>query len=207
VQLVGGDTTRGPLAITVQAHGFVAPQRAMRRDGARPGDLVYVTGTLGDAGLALQLQQRGLLDAPAHRRLRQRLDLPAPRVAEGMRIAALATAAIDISDGLVSDLGHVVQQSRCGATIELSRLPCTAAVREAVGLAGEWSLPLSAGDDYELCFTIPPQQRARLEELQESLQTPLTRIGIIEAQPGICCVTADGETLDVKPGYDHFRQA
>lgn len=206
VQLVGGDTTRGPLAITVQVHGFVAPQRAMRRDGARPGDLVYVTGALGDAGLALQLQRQGRLDVHAHHRLLQRLDCPTPRVAEGMQIAALATAAIDISDGLVSDLGHVLQQSRCGATIELPRLPCTAAVREATERSGEWSLPLSSGDDYELCFTIPVHKRPQLHELQKSLQTPLTRIGIIEEQPGIRCVTADGGTIAVKPGYDHFRQ-
>jgi thiamine-monophosphate kinase len=204
VQLVGGDTTRGPLAITVQAHGFVAPQRVMRRDGARPGDLVYVTGTLGDAGLALQLQQQRRLDAHRHRLLQQRLDRPTPRVAEGMRIAALATAAIDISDGLVSDLGHIVQQSRCGATIELPRLPCSAAVREAVELSAEWSLPLSAGDDYELCFTIPAHKRPQLQELQELLQTPLTQIGSIDEQPGIRCITADGETLAGKPGYDHF---
>lgn len=204
VQLVGGDTTRGPLSITVQVHGFVDPRRVMRRDGAHAGDLLYVTGSLGEAGLALRLQQQGVLKEH-HQLLQQRLDCPTPRVAEGMRLASLASAAIDLSDGLIGDLGHVVQQSRCGATIELQRLPCSTAVTEAMARSNDWSLALSSGDDYELCFTIPADRQRQLRQLAETLDCRLTRIGVIEQHPGIRCVTAEGAEVDVKSGYDHFQ--
>ena len=205
VQLVGGDTTRGPLSITVQIHGFVDPCQMMRRDGAQPGDLIYVTGSLGDAGLALRLQQAGKLDIVHHQQLLQRLDSPAPRITEGMQLASIATAAIDLSDGLVGDLGHIVQQSNCGATIELQRLPCSTAVKAAIAESNEWSLPLSSGDDYELCFTVPAEKQQQLQQLAAILDCPLTRIGVIEQKSGIRCVTAEGAGIDVKSGYDHFR--
>ena len=204
-QLVGGDTTRGPLSITVQIHGFVDPRQMMRRDGAQPGDLIYVTGSLGDAGLALQLQQAGKLGMAHHQLLLQRLDCPTPRITEGMRLASIATAAIDLSDGLVGDLGHIVQQSNCGATIELQRLPCSAAVKAAIAENNAWSLPLSSGDDYELCFTVPAEKQQQLQQLEATFDCPLTRIGVIVQQPGIRCVNAEGAVVDVEPGYDHFR--
>lgn len=204
VQLVGGDTTRGPLSITVQIHGFVDPRKMMRRDGALPGDLIYVTGSLGDAGLALRLQQSGKMDIVRHQQLLQRLDCPTPRITEGMQLASIATSAIDLSDGLISDLGHIVQQSHCGATIELQRLPCSAAVKQAITESSEWSLPLSSGDDYELCFTIPADKQQQLQQLAATLDSPLTRIGVIEQQPGIRCINAEGAIVDVESGYDHF---
>ena len=205
VQLVGGDTTRGPLSITVQIHGFVDPRKMMRRDGANPGDLIYVTGSLGDAGLALRLQQSGKLDIVRHQQLLRRLDYPTPRVTEGMQLASIATSAIDLSDGLIGDLGHIVQQSHCGATIELQRLPCSAAVKQVIAESSEWSLPLSSGDDYELCFTIPADNQQQLQTLAATLDSPLTRIGAIEQQPGIRCINAEGAIVDVESGYDHFK--
>ncbi|MEA3303341.1 MAG: thiamine-phosphate kinase [Pseudomonadota bacterium] len=204
VQLVGGDTSRGPLSITVQIHGFVDPRLVMRRDAAQPGDLIYVTGSLGDAGLALRLQQAGKLDKSDHQELLRRLDSPIPRINEGMQLASIATAAIDLSDGLISDLGHVVQQSHCGATIELQRLPCSRAVKQAIDESNEWSLPLSSGDDYELCFTVPAEKQPQLQQLAATLDCPLTHIGVIEQQPGIRCVDAEGAEVDVESGYDHF---
>ena len=204
VQLVGGDTTRGPLSITVQIHGFVDPRKMMRRDGAQPGDLIYVTGSLGDAGLALRLQQSGKLDIVHHQQLLQRLDCPTPRITEGMQLASIATSAIDLSDGLIGDLGHIVQQSHCGATIELQRLPCSAAVKQAITESNEWSLPLSSGDDYELCFTIPADKQQQVQQLAATLDSSLTRMGVIEQQPGIRCVNAEDAIVDVESGYDHF---
>ncbi len=204
VQLVGGDTTRGPLSITVQIHGFVDPRQMMLRNGAQAGDLIYVTGALGDAGLALRLQQAGRLDMAHHQQLLQRLDCPTPRITEGMQLASVASAAIDLSDGLVGDLGHIVQQSNCGATIELQRLPCSRAVKAAIAESSEWSLPLSSGDDYELCFTIPADKRQQLQQLAATLDCPLSRIGVIEQQPGIRCINAEGAVVDVESGYDHF---
>ena len=205
VQLVGGDTTRGPLSITVQIHGFVDPGQMMRRSGAQPGDLIYVTGSLGDAGLALRLQQTGKLDQRDHQQLLQRLDSPTPRITEGMQLASIATAAIDLSDGLIGDLGHIVQQSNCGATIELQRLPCSTAVQTAIAQSNAWSLPLSSGDDYELCFTLPAEKQQQLQQLAETLDCPLTRIGVIEQQPGIRCINAEGAVVDIESGYDHFN--
>ena len=204
VQLVGGDTTCGPLSISVQIHGFVDPGKMMRRDGAQPGDLIYMTGSLGDAGLALRLQQSGKLDIVHHQQLLQRLDCPTPRITEGMQLASIATSAIDLSDGLIGDLGHIVHQSHCGATIELQRLPCSAAVKQVITESNEWSLPLSSGDDYELCFTIPADKQQQVQQLAATLDSPLTRIGVIEQQPGIRCVNVKGAIVDVESGYDHF---
>lgn len=207
VQLVGGDTTRGPRSITVQVHGFVEPGRALRRDGARAGDLVYVTGTLGDAGLALLAQQGlfvglGVLDG-----LRERLDRPTPRLAEGRALAGVASAAIDVSDGLAADLGHVCAASGVGATLYLERLPCSAAVRDYVEGTGDWSVPLAAGDDYELCLTVPAARQAEIEALGAALPAGLHWVGTIERGAGVRLVLPDGTTLDQAPvGYDHFAR-
>ena len=207
VALVGGDTTRGPLSVTVQAHGFVVPGQALRRDGARPGDLVYVTGTLGDAGLALLVEQ-GLYTRPQHLGfLRRRLARPVPRIGAGKALRGLATAAIDISDGLASDLGHILDASGCGATLQLEQLPLSAAVREYVEETGDWNLPLSAGDDYELCITVPEARQGEVESIGQTLDCGLAWIGSIDRAPGLRCLREDGTTLDAAAGYDHFRGA
>jgi thiamine-monophosphate kinase len=205
VQLVGGDTTRGPRSVTVQVHGFVEPGRALRRDSARPGDLVYVTGTLGDAGLALLAQQGLFVGLGTVAGLRGRLDRPTPRLAEGRALVGVVSAAIDVSDGLAADLGHVCTASGVGATLYLDRLPCSAAVRTYVAETCDWSVPVAAGDDYELCVTVPADRQAEVEALAAGLSAGLHWVGVIERTPGVRLVLPDGSMLDHAPrGYDHF---
>lgn len=208
VQLVGGDTTRGPLSITVQVHGFVTPGQALRRAGARPGDLVYVSGTLGDAGLALLAEQGACVDAEHLPFLRQRLHRPTPRLALGCRLAGLASAAIDLSDGLGSDLRHICEASRVGATLYLDKLPRSAEVERYVRETGDWALPLAAGDDYELCFTVPPERQAAVEALAAELDSSLSWVGLIEPGEGLRAMLPDGQTSEEIPsGYDHFTNS
>ncbi len=245
VQLVGGDTCRGPLTVSVQMHGFIPQGAALRRAGAMPGDLIYVTGTLGDAGLALQAlrQQQALVASgirppgmaevskmqehffdlplatlvhpctaptPHARYLQDRLERPSPRVFEGLALRGIASAAIDISDGLAADLGHILAASGMGATLEIERLPVSpafvAAVQEAALDADQyWQLPLSAGDDYELCFTVPAEKQAKTEQVFARFGCGATRIGTIESQPGLRCKLASGEMLTpASSGYQHF---
>ncbi len=203
VQLVGGDTTRGPLSITVQAMGFVPRGEALRRDGAQPGDVVLVTGTLGDAALALQQ----LADAPAG--LRWRLDRPVPRVAAGMALRGLASSAIDISDGLLADFGHILTASGVGAELQVDRLPRSVDFMRVVGGAGhaDWyRLPLAGGDDYELCLTVPPAQLDTVLQRLDSLSVPVTLVGVIEANGPLRCRHEDGRLYRMENrGYDHFR--
>ncbi len=198
VAVVGGDTTSGPLSVSIQVHGLVPPGQAVRRSGAAPGDLVCVSGTLGDAGLALRQVLAGDLVAEG---LRLRLDRPEPRVALGLALRGVASAMIDCSDGLAADLGHILEASGVGAEIHLASLPQS----EAVAAVGDWSLPLAAGDDYELCFTLPPTRRAVLSRLVTAGGVALAAIGRIEQQPGMRCRLPDGTDLAlVRTGYDHF---
>jgi thiamine-monophosphate kinase len=201
VQLIGGDTTRGPLSVTVQVHGFVPRDQALRRDMARPGDRLYVSGTLGDAALALRERLRGLAEPV----LAQRLDRPIPRVGLGMRLRGLASAAIDVSDGLVSDLGHICERSGVGARVELGRLPLTSPVRDACD-GGDWSLPLHGGDDYELLFSVPDERAASLEQACSEAGEIIRDIGTLTNGAGIVLVHPDGTEQAGQPdGYDHFR--
>ena len=205
LQLVGGDTSHGPLSVTVQAHGFVAPGSALRRQGAQAGDHIFVTGTLGDAGLALQLA------ADAGAQLQRRLDYPQPRIAAGLALRGIASAAIDISDGLLADLGHLLEADRLGATVTLETLPRSDAFTTGVQQCGSAAprffhdLPLSAGDDYELCFTVPPAALPQLDAVQPRFSCACTHIGMVEASAGIRCYTADGEPYSSHSvGYQHF---
>jgi len=205
VQLIGGDTTRGPLSATVQMHGFVPEGQALRRDAARVGDLIYVTGTLGDAGIALSLlgQEQNEID---HCYLLERLERPSPRIATGLMLRSVAHAAIDISDGLLADLQHICQASGVGATINVDALPLSTAYKSVMVLSDlddPFSLPLSAGDDYELCFTVSPDNVSKLHQ-QEN--TALTCIGTIEHEAGLRCVFKDKEFLPSVKGYDHFSE-
>ncbi len=207
VQLVGGDTCRGPLAVSVQMHGFVPQHAALRRTGAMPGDLIYVTGTLGDAGLALHAVQnhRRLPEAHAHY-LTGRLERPSPRVFEGLALHGIASAAIDISDGLAADLGHILTASGVGATLNVERLPVSRAFIATAQGDDCWQLPLSAGDDYELCFTVPEEKQAKAEQVFARFGCGAMCIGIIEPQPGLRCKRASGELLvPSTSGYQHFE--
>jgi thiamine-monophosphate kinase len=195
VQLVGGDTCQGDLSITLQLTGFVEPGREMRRSAARPGDGIYVTGTLGDAALALEMNLAGQ-DAAE---LQQRLDRPEPRVEEGQELAALGVrACIDISDGLAADLGHICRQSGCAARIHLDQLPLSEPLRRYLQAGGDVRTVVAGGDDYELCFTAPESMAPRLQNLA------VTRIGEILPGEEVELMDASGQTLPLPSSWEHF---
>ncbi|GAB6041797.1 thiamine-phosphate kinase [Endothiovibrio diazotrophicus] len=204
VALIGGDTTRGPLSITVQAHGLVPHGQALRRDGARAGDGIYLTGTVGDAalGLADHFGKRAL-EGSAREYCRERLHRPWPRVLEGIALRGVASACIDVSDGVAADLGHILRRSGCGARIDASRLPLSEHFAAAFEQPEEgWRVALSGGDDYELLFCVP---EARAVELARQLPADgCTRIGEILREPGLRCVDGAGRKLEIGGGYLHF---
>jgi thiamine-monophosphate kinase len=204
IALVGGDTTRGPLSITIQAMGLVPVGQALRRSGARPGDLIYVSGPLGGAGLGLKMRQ-GLttdFDAAAI----HALECPEPRLALGERLRGLASACIDISDGLAADLGHLLAASQVGATLDVEHIPLIESVRQFVRDNEHGDLPLTAGDDYELCFTVPTDRQAKVDSLLERLELPGQCVGAIETTPGLR-IQRHGQPIALNfSGYDHFSQ-
>jgi len=203
VMLVGGDMTRGPLTITAQVQGLVPEATAVLRRGARPGDLVCVSGTLGDAGLALRRLSAG---EPVSGFLRDRLERPTPRVELGRALRGTATAMIDLSDGLAADLGHLLAASNVGAEIRLPDLPLSQEVRDRLTADADWGLPLSSGDDYELCFCVPEQGRARIAALAERFAIRI--IGRIRPEEGLECLLENGATwAPTSSGYDHFSDA
>jgi thiamine-monophosphate kinase len=209
VALVGGDTTRGPLNLCVTILGELPAGTALTRQGAQVGDDVYVSGTLGDAALALAaLQSRTALDADGLAGLRGRLERPEPRVALGLALRGVASAVIDLSDGLTGDLRHVLDASHAGAELRLDALPVGAAL--ASRLAGpERALALqcalAGGDDYELCFTAPVAQRHAIAAIAQTMALPLTRIGTITSGAGLVIRDEGGNTLPSLPdAWDHF---
>ncbi|WP_394695543.1 thiamine-phosphate kinase [Pseudoxanthomonas japonensis] len=202
VVLVGGDTTRGPLSVSVTAMGFVDAGRALRRDGARVGDDVWVTGTLGDAAGALALLERDPVGV-----LRLRLDRPTPRVEAGRALVGIATACVDVSDGLLADLGHIVSRSGVAAQVDVGALPASEALRAAFDDATRLVMQAGGGDDYELCFTAPPEARAGIDAVSLQLGLRITRIGRIMAGEGVHPLDADGRTWSPpRRGYDHFAE-
>ena len=231
VALVGGDTTRGPLSITVTVHGFVPHGAALRRSGAQSGDDVWVSGTLGDAAAGLVLPSRttsgrgvgargdmerdgSALLAPhlnplplgqEEKQLRLRLDRPTPRVALGILLRGIASACIDVSDGLLADLGHVVVASDAGAEVDVALLPASSALLSVVDATSRIALQLGGGDDYELCFTASPALATDVLAAANQSDTWVTRIGRIEAQAGLRLSGADGGVNDaLASGYRHF---
>lgn len=210
VDLVGGDTTRGPLNLCVQIIGEVPAHRALRRDGARVGDDVWVSGTLGDAALALaDLRGRVQLTPRERAVLARRLHAPTPRVGLGLALRGIARSAIDVSDGLVADLGHVCERSRVAAAVEFERLPASTAVRRLVGGATGRAALLGGGDDYELCFTAPRAKRGAVERAGQQARVKVTRVGRILRPPAGACAVAviDVAGMPMRPavaGFDHF---
>jgi thiamine-monophosphate kinase len=193
VDLIGGDTTSGPLTLTVQAMGAVPKGKALLRSNAKVGDFIYVTGQLGDAGLGLKIKQGYICDNPAP--ALARFNQPQPRVAQGLALRDVAHACIDISDGLAADLGHILEKSAVGASLDWDKLPLSAEVQRYIQQSGDWQLPLVAGDDYELCFTAPAQSQ---------LPDGCYCVGVIEAKAGLR-ILRDGQpqTLEVT-GFEHF---
>lgn len=197
VALVGGDTTRGPLSACVTAHGFVAPGCALRRAGADVGDDVWVSGTLGDAAAALAQWQAGDAIDPA---LRVRLERPMPRVALGLALRGIASACIDVSDGLLADLGHLCLASGVGAEVEVDALPVSTALVAAFDAQARRGLQATGGDDYELCFSAPPARREAIAAMPGT-----TRVGRIVAGDGVRAMPSAGAAWQpVHAGYQHF---
>jgi thiamine-monophosphate kinase len=203
VQLIGGDTTRGPLSITVTVQGLVPNGQALLRNGARVGDEVWVTGTLGDAAGGLRQWQAKKLQSA---KLRYRLDRPTPRIEAGTVLRNSAHAAIDISDGLAADLGHILESSGVGAEIDLGRLPTSATLQQHFPVESErWRLQLAGGDDYELCFTAPAAEALAIEQAMAACETTVTVIGRITPGREVIFRTPDGEAYSLpSAGYEHF---
>ena len=226
VDLIGGDTTSGPLTLTVQAMGLVPRGKALLRSSALPGDYIYMTGSLGDAGLGLKISQ-GYHCADPDAALK-RFHTPEPQIEAGMALTGIANACIDISDGLAGDLGHILEQSNVGACLDWDALPLSDAVLAYINDTGDWSMPLSAGDDYELCFTVSPESAVQLTRLNKaadlSIYLPLPtgegrgegsqknlnhaikcrKIGIIESTPGLRLHKSGAVQPFNSKGYEHF---
>lgn len=219
VELIGGDTTHGPLNLCVTIMGEVPQGMALRRDGAQVGDDIWVSGTLGNAALGLAHLQGKLHLPPAEvAACTAALHQPMPRVALGLALRGVAHSAIDISDGLLADLGHILENSNAGAEIRLDALPVPDVVHtlspnpSPASVGGEglqsltWRCILAGGDDYELCFTAPVSRRAEVEAISQKLGLPLTCIGTIVAGNGCTVRAADGSVIRMEDsGYDHFR--
>ena len=206
-ELIGGDTTKGPLTICITIFGELAPGHALRRDAAKPGDDIWISGSLGDARLALAAYWNEQSLAPDALALAaRRMHTPLPRVALGMALAAapIAHAAIDISDGLVGDLGHILAASRVGATLDVDALPAGPVLAQQ-GRDLRRRFTAAGGDDYELCFTAPAGQRAAIIEAGAQAATAVTRVGSIDAAHALRLVDAQGKALDLAlAGFDHF---
>ena len=209
VELIGGDTTRGPCTICVTALGELPAGTALTRSGASPGDLVYVSGQIGDAALALAVDAgRTDVDGTRLASLQRRLHEPQPRVALGVALRGVASAALDISDGLTGDLAHILAASRVGATLQLVRVPCGDELRAKLA-SRERELALgcilAGGDDYELCFTAPPAMRERVDAIALALGLPLTSIGTITVDAAFSVIDEHGRPLPALPrAFDHF---
>jgi len=207
VDLIGGDTTRGPTVICVQIMGEVGRGKALRREGAKIGDDIWVSGELGAAAAAVAHRHgEFVVDQVALDRCQTRLDWPIPRVALGLELGALAHSAIDISDGLLGDLAHICERSGVGATIDYSAVPCSADLRPLRDEARVMRAVLAGGDDYELCFTAAPARAAEIDALAMTLDVALTRIGGIVEGNAVSVLDASGRPLPVESrGFEHFR--
>ena len=206
VSLVGGDTTRGPLSLTVTIMGEVPAGAALRRSGAKAGNDIWVSGHIGDAALAVAHRKGALkLDEADIEETMMHLYEPIPRVQLGQALRGLATAAIDISDGLLADLGHICRLSGVGGTVEVERIPLSDIAAKLVETDAGRTAIVSGGDDYELCFTAHPNSRESIDDLQNMLGVPLRRIGQIRRGKGVSLLGADGKAVKVDGrGYDHF---
>lgn len=211
IELVGGDTTQGPLNICITVFGEVPQGQALLRSGARAGDDIWVSGTLGDARLALDaMLGKVQLPPEVFRAVRQRLECPTPRVALGQALRGLASSALDVSDGLLGDLTHILEQSQVGAVIDADAALDTMATQQHTApdldMRQRYQCALAGGDDYELAFTVPVAQRDTVLAAARAARTPVTRIGTITAEQGLRLVDAAGQPLAQQhwASFDHF---
>ena len=206
VDLIGGDTTRGPLTISVQIMGEVRANQTLLRSGAKPGDEIWVSGKLGDAALALAaLQGRYALNQDELDACLPALNTPQPRVELGLLLNVMVHSAIDISDGLMADLGHILQASAVGAEIHLPHVPCSHVARKRLADPQVQQMVLAGGDDYELCFTAPARNHAEIAKMATLIGVPLTRIGTVTEASGLVVRGLDNQIINInKPGFDHF---
>ena len=221
--LAGGDLIRGSLTIAIQVQGTVPRDKALLRSKASPGDLIYVTGTLGDAAVALSVMSRqsgtalppevdllekGVkLSAGQRDFFLQRFYQPTPRLSAGVALREFATSCIDLSDGLLNDLAHILEDSGVGAEVDVDQLPLSEAMLSVVAPANRRRAALCGGDDYELCFSVPPEQCAAMEAALHELKVPLKRIGEIVSGAGIRCMDNLGEPVEVDcRTFSHFPE-
>ncbi len=208
--LIGGDITRGNLTITIQVHGLVDRGAAIKRSGARPGDAVYVSGELGAAGLAVGLLRNGMsLDKPDRQELHQAYYDPKPQLELGRLCVGKVSAGIDISDGLMADAGHIARQSGVAMELEARLIPVAKVVKHFLGGLGDVSSglrhALSAGDDYQLLLTVPPEHEVDLQNEAEARKIKLTRIGRVLKGSRVRCLDNSGEELTLsRAGFQHF---
>jgi thiamine-monophosphate kinase len=205
-ELIGGDTTQGPLNLCLTVFGEVPHGQALLRSGAKLGDDVYVSGTLGDARLALEVfRGRVVLEGVSFERVRIAMERPQPRVALGLALRGIATSAIDVSDGLLGDLAHVLRRSNVGAELQVDAMPCSDELR-ALPAALQREFTLAGGDDYELVFTAPPQRAPQVAAAASAARTGVTRIGRVGAAPGMRLIDRDGgAVVNTFSSFDHFR--
>ncbi|HEX4479825.1 MAG TPA: thiamine-phosphate kinase [Rudaea sp.] len=203
--LVGGDTTQGPLSITVTVHGFVPSDAALLRSGARVGDFLFVTGTLGDAAGGLRLMAEDGQRDDSMKELVQRLNRPTPRVAQGLVLRGRARSCIDVSDGLLADLGHICAASGVGCEVDVDALPTSSALNAGFGREERRSLQLGGGDDYELCFTASEEIAAELLGDLARSGCGATRVGRVVERSGVRVIDAAGDAVIVSSrGWEHF---
>jgi len=197
VSLIGGDTNRGPLNINITMFGIVKNSKVLTRSGAQPGDGVYISGTIGDAGFCFWKLSNSLM--PSNQELKK-LNCPIPRVELGLKLQSLASACIDVSDGLEQDLSQILKASSVGAVIDVEKIPISEALHVHIKDTNDWSIPLCGGDDYELCFTIPEGNEDALKKISESCNVNITKIGVALKSLGLNIEGFDGP----RSSYQHF---
>ena len=207
IALIGGDVTRGPLTICVQIIGEVDKGKALRRSGARPGDDIWISGKLGDAALAILHNRHQIKLEPGElAECMSSLLLPVAQVELGQRLIGLANSAIDISDGLVADLGHILECSNVAATINMNKVNCSVIVKRYLSQPQVINCMLAGGDDYELCFTVPKEKRSKIDVISQETGIPLTRIGKVSTGEGLVIFDATEKPIILETtGYDHFH--
>ncbi|MEJ2179129.1 MAG: thiamine-phosphate kinase [Gammaproteobacteria bacterium] len=210
LQLIGGDTTQGPLTVSVQLMGLVPQGEALKRSGAKPGDRIFVSGNVGDAALGLQIQQQNIsstnLTTEQKQTLLARLHRPEPRINLGIMLRNVASAAIDVSDGLLADLNHMLNASQLGAKIQLECVPISQPMREYGESIDQLALSLAGGDDYELCFTVPESKLAEIQKIHQQLKLKVSEIGVVEEKYGLRLLNKGVAVKRPFKGFEHFSR-